>query len=160
MLVHSLTYTYLCMVFYRSKGINSLWINSHYILVSASRKIKFTDSLVIIFFGTGKIQKQNSKLVQMNTTSLISILSVWLVSVYGRAKFYLCNQKHLKIKWCEVLDVLMSVKKRPLQPADNFSGVRICSPAAWWEWVIHTGSAGPCWGWEAAWLWTMAFSRE
>lgn len=50
MLIHSLTYTHLRTVFYRSKGIIALWINSGYILVSASWKIKFTNSLVITFF--------------------------------------------------------------------------------------------------------------
>lgn len=113
MLILSLTYIHLHMVFYRSKGIIALWINSWYILVSASRKTIFTNTLVIMGFGTWKIQKQNSELVQMNTSLLISILSVWLVSVYSGAEFYLCNQKCLKIRWCEILDVLMSIKKHP-----------------------------------------------
>lgn len=151
------------MVFYRSKGMIALWINSCYVLVSASWKIKFTSFLTIMGFGTGKIQKQNSELVQMNTTLLISILSVWLVSVYRRAGVYLCKHKCLKIRWCEILDVLKSIENLPstcqwFQWSQDLC-LR-CSPAAWWEWVIHTGSAGPWWGWETAQLGTVAFSRE
>lgn len=44
-------------------------------------------------FGTRKIQKQNSELVQLNTTSLISISPVCLVSVYSRAEFHLCKSQ-------------------------------------------------------------------
>lgn len=113
MFICSLAYTHLRMVFYRSKGMIALWINSCYVLVSASWKIKFTSFLTIMGFGTGKIQKQNSELVQMNTTLLISILSAWLVSVYRRAGVYLCKHKCLKIRWCEILDVLMSIENPP-----------------------------------------------
>jgi len=64
MLIHSVVYAQLCMVFSRSKGIIALWINSHYLLVSAPWKIKFRNSLAIMLFGKkrgkfGKIQKQN-----------------------------------------------------------------------------------------------------
>lgn len=47
-------------------------------------------------FGTRKIQKQNSELVELNTTFLISVLPVCPVSVYSRAEIHLCKSQVLE----------------------------------------------------------------
>lgn len=49
---HAFSYIYTHMVFYRSKGIVALSINSCYVLVSVSWKIKFMNSHHYVFWNS------------------------------------------------------------------------------------------------------------
>lgn len=110
-------------------------------------------------FGTRKIQKQNSELVQLNTASLISILPVCPVSVYSRAEIHLCKSQVFE-NWMMWNSGCTRANHKSHPSACQWFqwGQDLCLPsflAAWGEWVIHTGSAAPCWG-----LGTVAFSPE
>lgn len=156
--VHTFSYMYIRMVFYRSKGIIALWVNSRYVLVSVSWKLKFMNSHHYAFwnwknpkakFRTGA---DEHNFADFHLVSVICLFIAGLSSTFVTRSFWKLEAVKFWMCWCQFNLPVASVEPG-FMPTWLLSCMIEVHRSHW--------SAGPRWAWESAQLRAVAtFSRE